>query len=111
MRGTPAPAQTNGDSDDEVTFGLRDDQVTFRGGQFQPAQPSSSSPDPDDTMPDSDYFNDTLPFSTTDDSVDDSAIRSFTIPDQLRSILPANWNPGEDGLGKYAGKFLFDFVY
>ena len=112
MRGRPAPAPTNDDSDDdEVTFGFQDNQVTFSGGQFQPAQPSSSTLDADDTLPDADYLNDTLPFSTTDDSVDDAAARSYTIPDQLRSILPANWNPGEDGLGKYVGKFLFDFVF
>ena len=52
-------------------------------------------PDIDEVLNDT---QDTVP--QVDESVDNEEMRSFNMPDQLRAILPANWNPGVDGLGK-----------
>ena len=102
------------DSDDDELEFADPDEVTFNvRGQYQPGQ--SPPTDLDDTLPWSTSggspnrypgqsaptdLNDTLPGSTMGNiAADDGEDDAYTISDQLRAILPEDWDAGEDGMG------------
>ena len=92
--------------DDEIIFGipgqtqtgrasgLDDTQDTVPMNETQDTLPQHSTDDTHDTLPQVDISQDTLPH------VDSGDASTFTVSDQLRSILPDDWDTGVDGLGR-----------